>query len=35
MKINKIYLKFQFWTKIEIKMTYIVFVFCCLLSLRL
>ena len=37
MKINKIRLKFQFWTKIEIKMTYLVFasVFCYLLSLRL
>ena len=28
MKINKIHPKFQFWTKIEIKMTYLVFVFC-------
>ena len=31
MKINKIRPKFQFWTKIEIKMTYLVFVFCYLL----
>ena len=35
MKINKIRPKFQFLTKIEIKMTYLVFVFCYLLSLRL
>ena len=35
MKINKIRPKFQFWTKIEIKMTYLVFVFCYLLSLHL
>ena len=35
MKINKIHPKFQFWTKIEIKMTYLVLVFCYLLSLRL
>ena len=35
MKINKIRPKFHFSTKIEIKMTYIVFVFCYLLSLRL
>ena len=35
MKINKIRPKFQFWTKIEIKMTYIVFVVCYLLSLYL
>ena len=35
MKINKIRLKFQFWTKIEIKITYLVFVFCYLPSLRL
>ena len=28
MKINKIRPKFQFWTKIEIKMTCLVFVFC-------
>ena len=39
MKINKIRLKirlkFQFCTQIEIKMTYHVFVFCYLLSLRL
>ena len=34
MKINKIRPKFQFWTKIGIKMTYLVFVFCYLLSLR-
>ena len=27
--------KFQFWTKIEIKMTYIMFVVCYLLSLQL
>ena len=35
MKINKIRLKFQFCTQIEIKMTYLVFVFCYLLSLHL
>ena len=35
MKINKILPKFQFWTKIEIKMTHLVFVFCYLLSPRL
>ena len=35
MKINKIRLNFQFWTRIEIKMTYLVFVFCYLLSLCL
>ena len=35
MEINKVRLKFQFWTKIEMKMTYLVFVFCYLLSLRL
>ena len=29
MKINKIRPKFQFWTKIELKMTYLVFVFLC------
>ena len=34
-KIYKIRPKFQFWTKIEIKMTYLVFVFCYLLSIRL
>ena len=34
MKTNKIHPKFQFWTKIEIKMIY-QFVFCYLLSLRL
>ena len=27
--------KFQFWTEIEIKMTYIMFVVCYLLSLQL
>ena len=32
---NNIRRKFQFWTKIEIKMTYLVFVFSNLLSLRL
>ena len=35
MKINKIRPKFHFLKKIEIKMTYLVFVFCYLLSLRL
>ena len=35
MKIDKIRPKFQFWTKIEIKITYLVFVFCYLLSFRL
>ena len=35
MKTKKIRPKFQFWTKIEIEMTYLVFVFCYLLSLRL
>ena len=34
MKINKIRPKFNFSTKIEIKMTYLEFVFCYLLSLR-
>ena len=35
MKINKIRPTFQFWTKVEIKMTYLVFVLCYLLSLRI
>ena len=35
MKINKKRPKFHFLTKIEIKMTYLVFVFCYLLSLCL
>ena len=35
MKINKIRPKFHFLTKVEIKMTYVVYVFCYLLSLRL
>ena len=34
LKINKIRPKFQFWTKIEIKMTYLVFVFYCLFASR-
>ena len=35
MKINKIRLKFQFWTKIEIKITYLVFVFCYLSTFKI
>ena len=35
MKIDKIRPKFRFWTKIEIKSTLLVFVFCYLLSPRL
>ena len=34
LKINKIRPKFQFWTKIEIKMTYLVVVFYCLFASR-
>ena len=34
-KMNKIRPKFDFLTKIEIQMTHLVFLFCCLLSLRL